>query len=216
MVKCISLDGIDGAGKSALVEALSSRFNVATLPKFYDLGSVPSDASVRMQWFFETDDYKAMLIYAVAHRNRILLADDYKNGHHHNFTKEDDREKLIVMDRGVLSVEAFIYAVLRMSSTPTDQVVQFIADAFRDRHYERMLAVIDRAVLLAEDSLGYVEEVLKRRRTSKREEMLVRLQAEYYDLELYRHHGVMMISPRNSKEANVVRCVEIISGIEDK
>ena len=48
-IKCISFDGIDGSGKSTLIEELSKSYNIALIPKFYNFGFVPFDSDTRMK-----------------------------------------------------------------------------------------------------------------------------------------------------------------------
>ena len=63
MFFCISVDGVDGAGKTTLVEALCREYNVATLPRFHCMGMVPQGRYERKDWFLTQDSLFTTKIY---------------------------------------------------------------------------------------------------------------------------------------------------------
>ena len=63
MIPCISIDGVDGSGKTTLIQNLSKQYNVITLPRFYSMGMVPGDQEERCQWFRKQDAVYTTPIY---------------------------------------------------------------------------------------------------------------------------------------------------------
>lgn len=215
LIPCLSIDGIDGAGKTSLVEALARSYKVVTLPKFHAFGAVPAEARERLDWFQATPERVGMRIYASAHRIRIMLAADFKLGLHQAFVADDGREPLLLLDRGPISVEAFMHAVLSLSpDSPPEGIPAFIAAAFREGWHERMYAAIDCSILLADVDLGYVDQVLRRRRYNLREEQLIRLQADYLQAVKPDGQRVVRLSPLASPAALLARCTGVLEDLK--
>jgi thymidylate kinase len=198
-ILCVSIDGIDGSGKSKLIQSLSLRYNLITLPKFYNFGMVPVDAEKRKTWFRSTPAIDSMRLYAVSHQTRILLGKEYKKANHYQFITQDDRQKLVVFDRGILSVEAYIYAALKLSTSMSlTEIIDYINNNFRSSFYDEMNDVIDRTILLADGTGEYLNTVLKRRRYDNRDKMLIRYQSEYIQNKFYINKNVFKLSPIHS------------------
>ena len=213
-IKCISFDGIDGSGKTTLINSLLEKYNVVLLPRFYYFGMVPMDFDKRKEWFRTKYDIETMKIYAVSHRNRILLANDYKKGFHYKFIENDERKKLIVLDRGILSVEAFIYAALKLSTPMTQkEIMDYIDVYFRNKSYQKMNSIIDHTFLLVDEKQKYLNQVLNRRMYDERDKNLIRYQAEYYQKKLYIENKLTTISPISILKENISKCTEYIEQI---
>jgi hypothetical protein len=195
-IQCVSIDGTDGVGKTTLIESLKEKFNVVVVPKFYHLGMVPMGYEERKKWFLSARPQDSMRIYALSHRYRILLCQEYREGNHYIYLRKDQRPKLIVLDRGVISIEAFIYASLRMYTGMSDhEIHNYIAVVFRGPEFEQIFSLVDKSIVLSENTLDYLEIILKRRNYEEHEKNLIKYQAEYIKTNLFAFKRTYKLSP---------------------
>ena len=192
MVKCISIDGPDGSGKSTLIELLREEYDVITLPRFYSMGMVPEDPNERRIWFRTTDVYDSTLIYISGHKIRLTAAAEFKKGFHYKLIEPGEKEKIIVIDRGAISVNAFAYASLKISShMKDDEVMNFLLSKSDVEEFAEN--IIDVSILLFDPQ--NLEEIISRRTYDSIDESLARFQHEYYCKRNYKNEKIKIISP---------------------
>lgn len=191
MIKCISIDGPDGSGKSTLIELLREEYDVITLPRFYSMGMVPEDPNERKVWFRTTDVYDSTLIYISGHKVRLTVASEFKKGFHYKLIEPGVKEKIIVIDRGAISVNAFAYAAIKNSSDmEDDEVMKFVLSKSDIEEFAEN--IIDVSILLFDPQ--NLEEIISRRTYDSIDERLARFQHEYYCKRNYKDEKIKIIS----------------------
>ena len=199
----ISFDGTDGVGKTTLINYLSNNYKVAELPRFYSCGAVPLDPNERRNWFLSVSQKDAMKIYLTAHKHRLAAIKFFKQGLHYKFLESSEKQKILVADRGFLSVEAFAYAALRCENEMSDdEINDFIDIYFRNDLKDFINSYFDLTVLLAGNPEDYLSQVISRRSYDQHEIDLIKYQAEY----LYEHchsiNNILKLLPTNELENN--------------
>lgn len=199
MIKCISIDGIDGAGKTTVVTALSAYYNVITLPRFYFSGMVPIDSLERKNWFRTEDVIKTTDIYITGQKMRYLLAKEFKKGMHYKITEHSKKTSLIVIDRGEPSLKAFSFAAIKKGTLwEVKRIDEYLSTRFNDLFEKEIEGIIDRSFLLFEK--GTFEEICKRRFLQDDDLLLAKYQQEYYETHEINVNTITTISPLNKKD----------------
>ena len=209
-IPCIAVDGIDGSGKTTLIQGLMRHFEVALLPRFYGFGMVPIAESERKQWFLSNPPVETAKLYLESQRLRIQLAAVFKQGLHYHFLAPPDKPRLVVLDRGFWSVEAFTFAALRLDAfLGMDDIVKIIS-----RHLYhgkpgllRSKRHVDLSIILVDRHRPYISNVLTRRSNDARERRLIELQAEFYDTMQARPPRTLVLSPLEEPEWILGQCM---------
>ena len=201
MIKCISLDGVDGAGKTTIVSALSNYYNVVQVPKFYCMEMVPYDVNERINWFRTMNAEDTTKIYISGHKMRYMLAGEFKKGLHYKFLEKNNKPPLVVIDRGELSLKAFSFAALKRGTNWNSQKIdEFLCNEFGDRFEQVVEDTIDHSFLLfAENSL---EHIYRRRAFEPEDKILMLYQQEYYEKHQceFMNENITIISPLLTRE----------------
>lgn len=213
MIKCISVDGPDGSGKSTLIANLCDIYNVIMLPRFYSMGMVPADSEERKLWFRNSNAVDTTRIYMSGHKLRLLVAESFKRGNHYKLLEKNSKESLIAIDRGALSVRAFSFAALKKDTDMTDeQIDAHIYKEFDKDFRKKSDQIVDMSILLFDD--GSLEEVISRRIYDKEDELLARYQHEYYCKHQIREENVRLILPTLSEEEVLEKTINYIENME--
>ena len=208
MIKCVSIDGPDGAGKTTLISRLAEKYNTVILHQFHATGMVPTDPEERKNWFRRENGMDTTRLYLAGHRLRLASAREFKRGLHYKFLAKDDREKLILIDRGPLSVRAYTYAALKKDTNwSNDEIEEFIKKEYDFENPEN--EIVDLSILLFDkDSLN---EVMGRRTYDIDDEMLIRYQYEYYSNHKFDERSVYIINPVKKQEDVLEETISIIN-----
>lgn len=211
MIPCISIDGVDGSGKTTLIQNLSKQYNVITLPRFYSMGMVPGDQEERCQWFRKQDAVYTTPIYISGYRLRLHLASEFKKGFHYKI--KQNAQNLIAIDRGLLSLKAFSYASMKKNSNLNDsEIVQFLKQYITPDFENEVKKIIDKQILLFSPEPRVLEKLLLRRQYGKDDELLIRYQYEYYLRYYQTFSEVVIISPFESPDKIVSQVDDLIKG----
>lgn len=204
MIKCISIDGVDGSGKTTLVNELSKYYNTIQVPRYYFGGMVPTDSKERTIWFRTEDAVKTTDIYISGQKIRYLLAKEFKKGFHYK-AFDGKKTSLVVIDRGELSLKAFAYAALKKGTKwSSDEIKNYFETKF-DSEFEREMGdIIDYSFLLFKENT--INTLLSRRFFDSEDMLLATYQQEYYEKCTINNNKVKTISPSESKE----RILEIV------
>ena len=179
MIPCVSVDGIDGSGKTTLIKRLSEVYNVVTLPRFYSMGMVPVDSSERKHWFLTNDALTTTKIYISGHKSRIFCAKDFKKGLHYKFI--GSKNNLVLIDRGLWSLKAFSFAAIMKGTNFSESQSDEKVDEFIDKDLRALFEeTAELSILLFDVSEGVLEKILSRRTYDKNDELLIRYQYDYY------------------------------------
>lgn len=212
MIKCVSIDGPDGSGKSTLISGLSEVYNVAALPRFYMTGIVPIEPEERREWFRRENVFDTTRLYISGHKLRISAAGEFKRGLHYKFMRQDKKEPLILIDRGALSVEAFAYAAIRKGTDwPGDKINAYLKTECDMQAFSSQ--IIDLSVLIFDRNT--LTEILDRRAYDEDDRKLVCYQHEYYCTHEFDGKKVRVISPALSQEMMLAESLRIIQEMED-
>lgn len=216
MILCVSVDGVDGAGKTTLIDSLGEKYNVVTLPRFYCTGIVPQNRDERKCWFQTQDVLFTTKIYISGYKLRIFSAREFKRGLHYKFSTAS-ANNLVVMDRGFLSLKAYSFAMLRKTGNFSSEAAdKKIAELSGGELEELAEETIDLSILLFEDSRACLDKILARRVVDDNERRLVTYQHEYYSLhakELNRSK-ILPLSPLTPPEKIFKTVVEKIEELE--
>lgn len=213
MIKCISIDGPDGSGKSTLIDLLSKEFQVVTLPRFYSMGMAPLDPEERKRWFRTIDVFDTTRIYISGHKVRLMAASEFKKGLHYKFLENDKKERLVVIDRGAISVNAYAYAAIKSSSEmQDDEVMNYVLNESDIEEFSEN--IIDVSILLFDPD--HLEEIISRRIYDKNDEYLARYQHEYYCKREYADKRIKIISPIKTPDEIFNETKRILNNMEDK
>ena len=159
MIFCISIDGVDGAGKTTLVEALGKKYNVVTLPRFYCMGMAPQERHERKNWFLTQDNLFTTKIYISGYKLRMFCAREFKCGLHYKFPI-NSTNNLVVMDRGFLSLKAYSFAMLRKTGNfSVEAADKKIAELSGDEFEKLSDETIDLSILLFENSIDCLNKI---------------------------------------------------------
>lgn len=211
MIPCISIDGVDGSGKTTLIQNLSKRYNIITLPRFYLMGMVPGDYEERCQWFRTQNAVYTTPIYISGYRLRFQLASEFKKGFHYKI--KPNAQNLIAIDRGLLSLKAFSYASMKKNSVLNDsQIVQFLKKYITPNFENEVKGVIDKQILLFSSEPKALDRLLLRRQYSKDDELLIRYQYEYYLRYCKTFSEADIISPFESPDKILSLVDDLIDG----
>lgn len=211
MIKCISIDGTDGVGKSTLITHLSKKYNIVTLQRFYMTGIAPIDSEERKLWFRSEDVVLTTKIYIAGQKLRMNSAYEFKKGLHYKFLEKDNREKLIFIDRGVLSIQAYTYAALKKGTDWDDnKILKFVHDECVMDDYLNDL--IDYSILLFDEES--LEEVISRRNYDRDDELLVRYQHDYYRRINFHNKKIRIISPLKSEKNVLEESIDLIERMD--
>ena len=217
MFLCISVDGVDGAGKTTLVEALCREYNVATLPRFHCMGMVPQGRGERKNWFLTEDSLFTTRIYISGYKLRIFCAREFKRGLHYKFPV-NSTNNLVVMDRGFLSLKAYSFAMLmKTGNFSDDEADEKIAELSAGEFEKLADETIDLSILLFEDGQECLEKILARRVCDENERLLVKYQHEYYSRhlkELKDSAKIKILSPFISPEEIFKIVADKIEGLK--
>lgn len=210
MIKCISIDGPDGSGKSTLIELLNKEYEVITLPRFYSMGMVPTDSEERRNWFRKVNVFDSTLIYVSGHKVRLMAASEFKKGFHYKLLEQGEKEQIIVIDRGAISVNAFAYAaIMNASEMNADEVMQFVKTKSDIEEFAE--SIIDVSILLFDPQ--NLEEIISRRTYDAIDERLARYQHEYYCKRNYKDEKVKIISSSKAPREILSEVKNIIKGV---
>lgn len=181
----VSVDGPDGAGKTALIRGLSQHFGgrIITLRRAGATGFLPDTLAERVTYFRTTDPFVAARAYLGAHMARLSDAALIGRRLHWRAQKVHRAAGplLIVADRGPHSVLAYLWATLRADlRVDPDTAWEWVLQQ------GRLLSGIsvDLEVLLnpAATEAGAARRLVARTDTAagerEREELLVELQIE--------------------------------------
>ncbi len=200
MITCISIDGIDGSGKTTVVSALSAYYNVITIPRFYFTGIVPIDNLERKNWFRKEDTIRTTDLYITGQKMRYLLAKEFKKGMHYKITEHNEKSTLIVIDRGEPSLKAFTFAAIKKgTSWEVKKIDDYLNSRFNDLFEREIEGIINHSFLLFEE--GTFEKICRRRKFLDDDDMLLaKYQQEYYETHDVDVNTVTTISPLNKQE----------------
>lgn len=211
MIKCISIDGPDGSGKSTLVELLSNEYEIVTLPKYYSMGMTPVDPEERKKWFRTFDVFDTTRIYISGHKIRLVAAAEFKKGLHYKFLEPSKKERIVVLDRGALSVNAFAYAAIKMSSDmQDDEIIDYLLVENDIEQFAKK--IIDVSILLFDPN--NLEEIISRRKYDECDEYLARYQHEYYCKRKYEDERIKIISPTKTPEEILNETKRVLTDLE--
>ncbi len=203
LIYSIAFDGTDGSGKTSLINKLSENFFVVSLPRFYAMGAVPLDPLERKNWFLSVSQKDAMKIYLTAHKHRLTTLKYFKEGLHYKLLEKTEKTKLLVADRGYLSVEAFAYAALKCENEMSDkEIYDFIDVYFRNEMKDIVNSYFDLTVLLAGDPKEYLDKVIARRNYEQHDIDLIKNQAEYLHKRNFPIKRILKLSPINDFNEN--------------
>lgn len=218
MIPCISIDGVDGSGKTTLINNLKSYYNVVTLPRFYVFGNAPSSHEERKKWFRNVDAIQTTPIYISGYFLRFMAAEEYKKGFHFKFL-DDSLPKLVLIDRGLISLKAFSYASLKKNSDLSNEQIYVFLDKYIDNIYmKKIKKIIDYSVLLFDDSTASLESIISRREYEPEDELLIRYQYEYYLRnvdDMRRMRNVSIVSPFESQYEIIKKTMKTIEEIRN-
>lgn len=213
MIKCISIDGPDGSGKSTLIELLSQEYEVVTVPRFYSMGMAPLDPEERKNWFRTVDVFDTTRIYISGHKIRLFAADEFKKGLHYKFLSDSKKEKLIVLDRGAISVNAYAYAAIKAASNMKEEdILQYVLEKSDIEQFA--YKIVDVSILLFDPN--NIEEIISRRKYDKNDECLARYQHEYYCRKRYNNEKIKVISSSKTPKDIFDEVKIIIKELENK
>ncbi len=213
MIRCISIDGPDGSGKSTLIELLSKEYQVVTLPRFYSMGMAPLDSEERKNWFRTVDVFDTTQIYISGQKVRITAASEFKKGLHYKFLEDIKKEKLVVLDRGALSVNAYAYAAIKVASTmEDDEIMDYVLQKYDIEQFAK--GVVDASILLFDPN--NLEEIILRRNYDKNDELLARYQHEYYCKRNYCDKRIKTISPSKTPKEIFDETRRFLNDMEEK
>ena len=210
MIKCVSIDGVDGSGKTTLANELSKYFNTIQVPRYYFSGMVPTDSNERTIWFRTEDAVKTTDIYISGQKIRYLLAREFKKGFHYK-AFDENKPSLVVIDRGELSLKAFSYAALKKGTKwSSDEIKNYLETRFNTAFEHEIDDIIDYSFLLFKENT--INTLFSRRFFDSDDMLLATYQQEYYEKCTINKSKVKTISPLESKE-NILEIV--ISKIVD-
>ena len=212
MICCISVDGVDGAGKTTLIESLAQRYNIANLPRFYCMGMAPQNSQERKDWFISNDVLFTTKIYISGYKLRLAAAREFKRGLHYKFPI-NVTNNLVVMDRGIWSLRAYSFAMLIKIGTLSSEEADKKTTELLDREIENLADdAIDLSILLFHDSHECLKNIIARRNCDENERLLISYQHEYYS----RHLAEIKDSAKVSIISPIIPPEDIFKIVVDK
>jgi thymidylate kinase len=122
----VAVEGPDGAGKTSLIQGLRGAFDLIEPAKSSAFQLMPKPLRERIAWFREEDPFVTSRIYMQAHGLRYRVAAEYAAKRIHYRTAKVNRFNAPVVcmfDRGPLSMSAYTYAMLKVDTTLSDEVL---------------------------------------------------------------------------------------------
>jgi thymidylate kinase len=195
----IAIEGPDGSGKTTLINELKKQFNVIDLPKSWIFGLMPMDLNERITWFRSENPFVTARIYMASHLLRLQLCKEYiaKRSHYEMIQyNRFEKPPLILIDRGPLSLQAYVYAYLRVDTQIEKRIIEdFVELQYKSlESFEPMMTIL----LSPENDMDAVKLVERLEdfpvSEKEREFKLIKEQIHYFNKNSY-SNGIKIYNP---------------------